>query len=272
MAFSPAMPGKLHPRPWRAARGGLAYDITMDLCIPEEGTSLPSGLTAEETAWWIVALLRLAYFPFLNVPVLSDQSFSTAGASEIEPNLRPFETEHRIFRAPDDTASTVSQDHLTWLRSAWSNSANLIKNSSKFETALRAVDACSVGGRTSASLLAVWGALEQLFSPSSSELRFRVAANIAAYLEPMGESRIAQFRRAMNLYNQRSIAAHTAADVDQRYLLESFVIARNALMKMIDEDRVPSQSDLEDMLFGVIATSEKWSYESMNRREGKAQA
>jgi hypothetical protein len=214
-----------------------------------------------------VALLRLAYFPFLVVPVFSDQSFSVAGHSEIEPNLCPFETEHRLFGAPEGMVCRVNREHLAWLRSTWSHSADLIKNNSKFETALRAVDACSVGGRTSTSLLAVWGALEQLFSPSSSELRFRVAANIAAYLEPAGASRMAQFRRAMSLYAQRSIAAHTATDVEQKYLLESFVIARNALMKMIDEDRVPSQSDLEDMLFGVVPTSEKWSYDFMSRRQ-----
>ena len=97
MAFSPAEPEKPHPPPWRSARGGLVHDITMELCIPEEDASLPGGLTAEETVWWIVALLRLAYYPFLVVPVLSDQSFSVAAHSKTEPNLRPFETEHRIF-------------------------------------------------------------------------------------------------------------------------------------------------------------------------------
>ena len=216
MAFSPAEPEKPHPPPWRSARGGLVHDITMELCIPEEDASLPGGLTAEETVWWIVALLRLAYYPFLVVPVLSDQSFSVAAHPKTEPNLRPFETEHRIFGAPGCMVRTIQEDDLAWVRSTWSHSADLLKKNSKFGTALRAVDSCSVGGRTSASLLAVWGALEQLFSPSPSELRFRVAAHIAAYLEPAGASRIALFRRAMSLYNHRSIAAHTAADVEPK--------------------------------------------------------
>jgi hypothetical protein len=112
MAFSPSEPGKPHPPPWRPAKGGLVHDITMELCVPEEDARLPGGLTAAEAVSWIVALLRLAQYPFLVVPVLSDQSFSVAAHSEIEPNLRPFETEYRIFGPPERRIATIPHDHL----------------------------------------------------------------------------------------------------------------------------------------------------------------
>ena len=36
MAFTPAPPGEHHPAPWRAAKGGLALDIVVQLFIPPE--------------------------------------------------------------------------------------------------------------------------------------------------------------------------------------------------------------------------------------------
>jgi hypothetical protein len=59
-------------------------------------------------------------------------------------------------------------------------------------------------------LVAVWGALERLFSPSHVELSFRVSANIAAYLELPGRGRYACFKKIKGLYEIRSKAAHGA--------------------------------------------------------------
>ena len=33
MAFAPAQEGKFHPGPWRAAKGGFSFDITIELRI-----------------------------------------------------------------------------------------------------------------------------------------------------------------------------------------------------------------------------------------------
>jgi hypothetical protein len=111
------------------------------------------------------------------------------------------------------------------------------------------VSTCRVRTRTSSSLLTVWGALEQIFAPSAGELRYRVAANLAAYLEPRGPKRLAAYKHVLQLYNERSTAAHTAAEGDWKALLSSWVILRNALMKMIREGHVPSQVDFEQILF-----------------------
>jgi hypothetical protein len=34
MAFKPAPPGRHHPAPWKAARGGFSFDVTAELGIP----------------------------------------------------------------------------------------------------------------------------------------------------------------------------------------------------------------------------------------------
>jgi hypothetical protein len=126
--------------------------------------------------------------------------------------------------------------------------AFLLGRDSAFAAAMRALDQANVQGRTSASLLATWGALEQLFSPSPSELRFRISAYIASYLANPGPERLALFKHILELYNQRSKAAHTAESVGSAPLAQSFIILRNALLKIIDNEAVPTQSELETML------------------------
>lgn len=108
---------------------------------------------------------------------------------------------------------------------------------------------CGVG--TSSSLLVVWGALEQLFAPSTAELRYRVASNIEAYLNPPGEKRLQTYREILDLYNHRFTAAHTAKDVDLSALLGSYVLMRNALVRMVDEQHIPDQKELEQTIFDL---------------------
>lgn len=251
MAFSPAEKGKPHPAPWRAASGGAGFDITAELCVPNDD-KLPSGLTQKDTIVWIVALIRLAYFPYLTVPVISDCSFSEAATSVDEPKLKPFEVQQRfLMPAEEKKYVEMSLGELEWPRDTWAKSADLWVRNPKFKTALIAFDSCAVEGKTSASLLAIWGALEQLFSPSSAELKFRISSYLAAYLEPPGKSRLDLYRSTKKLYDERSLAAHTAAAFDISAFLGSFVLARNALIKIVNENRVPTQNDLEELLFGI---------------------
>jgi hypothetical protein len=124
-----------------------------------------------------------------------------------------------------------------------------MRKNAPLNMALRAADACTIRSRPASALLTAWGALEELFAPSRAELRFRVSAHIAAYLEPVGSKRLELFKTVADLYNARSKAAHTAQDAELTALVHSFVILRNALVRMIDEGAVPTQADLERRLF-----------------------
>ena len=247
MAFATAEPGKPHPGPWRAAHGGFAHDITIELRVPARGR--PGGFTSKDAMWWIIALLRISSAPYLTAPVTIDMPFAKAAASEREPTISPFEIEQRIFHKPKAAKEELKLGELCWVRDNWIRAAELAHANPKFLTAFQAWDSCRVKARTSSSLLLVWGALEQLFAPSAAELRYRVASNLAAYLDQRGPTRLATYKRILRLYNDRSAAAHTVTDSDIGALTESWVILRNALMKMIIEHHIPSQADFEHLIF-----------------------
>ncbi len=248
MAFARATAGKPPPAPWRATRGRFSYDIDIALAVPT-GQHLPGRLSPQHAVWLIAALLRVAKYAYLMVPVISNVPFDAAAASKQEPLLEPFEIEPRIFHAVDEEISRLKAEDLSWVKSVWPCTAELLRTCAPLNTALRAADACTVRGRPASALLTVWGALEELFAPSRAELRFRVSAHIAAFLEPVGPKRHELFKTVADLYNARSKAAHTAQDAEVAVLVQSFVILRNALIRIIDEGTVPAQVDLEKRLF-----------------------
>ncbi|QND42891.1 hypothetical protein HB770_19970 [Rhizobium leguminosarum bv. viciae] len=247
VAFNPAPPGKHHPAPWRAARAGYAFDILIEISIPASAIR-PEGLSDEDVIWWIAALIRLCGYPYAIVPVISDFPFAEGASSKDELSLKPFETENRFLHAGPEP-QPLDAYSLQWIKEKWAPGAKLLAQNPKLKSSLQALDACTVKNKTSASLLAVWGGLEQLFAPSAGELRFRVASYISSYLEPLGPKRLEMFKRILKLYDERSSAAHTARDGDARSLADSWLLLRAALLKMIDDDKVPSQSDLESLLF-----------------------
>jgi hypothetical protein len=248
MAFAPPGPQGHHPAPWKPAKGGHGFDIHVELRVPSS-TRFSNSFDTREVVWWIAALLRVLQWPFLTVPVLSDQPFQLVPKIDEEPTLEPFELEQRIFKAVDPMTRTLGLSALSYVKEKWVPVAQLLAQNSKFYTAMKAFDSATVSGRSSASMLALWGAIEQLFAPTRVELRFRVASLLASYLEHEGEKRLDLYKKILKLYDVRSVAAHTAQEVDSDPIVHTYVLMRNALARMIDEVAVPTQDDLERLLF-----------------------
>ena len=255
MAFAPPTAAGHHPAPWRAARGGLAFDIHAELKVPA-GHPFAGRMSQVDVAWLVGAMLRVAIAPWASLAVVSDHAFSEAATAEAEPILRPLETVGRIITPSGDLKPEHLFEPLGWISEAWKSSAQLLLSNTKFDSAFRAFDAATLRGSSAASLLALWGALEQLFAPSPGELRYRVSAFLAAYLESPGEDRYDLYQQLLGLYNQRSKAAHTASHIESGPLLKSYVIARNAMVRIMSAGAVPTQEELERLLFGATPESE----------------
>jgi hypothetical protein len=114
MAFKRPPPGEHHPAPWKPAGGGLGFDVTLEIFIPNGDQS--TNFTRINTIWWIVALMRLLQPGGLRVPVFSTQSFSKIIGSNEEPTLWPMEMAPRQWIFDTDSDPILSPETLEWLK------------------------------------------------------------------------------------------------------------------------------------------------------------
>lgn len=249
-AFSPPLEKhrlKIHGGPIKAAKGGIAFDVLVEIEVKSE-YKFDDIFQQEEIIWVVSALLRIAGHPYIINSTISDTSFNKIKDESVEPIIYPNEIKFRIF-APTKDNPVISEHDLEWMKTYFEQVLKLMKENQKFYHAFKAFDSSTIEGKTSLALLSIWGAIEQLFSPNTGELKYRVSSNLAAFLYERGEERLKAFKEISKLYNERSVAAHTSKDVDYSPVVSSFVYFRNALIKIIEDGKVPSQEYLEERIF-----------------------
>jgi hypothetical protein len=248
MAFSPPEPGKPHPAPWRAVSGGVGFDILVQLNIPSnfDTTDWFDGLNS---VWWFVALLRFRAAHTVVCPVVSDTAFADAANCGHEPKFIPIEADPWRLQLAVKPSILLEHD-LEWIRDRWRTAGELMRANEQFSTLFQAFDQSLFVRNPALALLLLWGALETVFSPARSELRFRVSANIASYLEPRGPQRLELQKHVAKLYDARSSAAHTSSSNDDDALQQTYALAGRVLHRMVERGHVPTREELEEGLFG----------------------
>jgi hypothetical protein len=247
-AFTPAEPGKPHPAPWKAVSGGVSFDIRAEIYLPL-GFKLVNWFDRLNTIWWLVALLRLKASNFATIPVIASQPFAEIPSSKNKPYFWPSEMKSSRLVPVKNHSKNIKESDLQWIRKHWISGGILMNKSGDFNLAFQSIDQSIWSHSSSLALVSLWGALERLFSPSHSELSFRVSATIASYLEPVGEERLACYRRVKKLYDARSKAAHGSPLKEDKSLLETYALLKRAIIRMIEENHVPSRDELESFLF-----------------------
>jgi hypothetical protein len=121
--------------------------------------------------------------------------------------------------------------------------------SSTLNDAFQAFDPSGNLPNKSVAMLAIWGSLEHLFSPAKHELRFRVSANIASFLERPGAARLALHQKLLKLYDARSQVAHGTARKGADAWAETYQIASRVLLKILENRAVPSKESLDAAIF-----------------------
>ncbi len=251
MAFAPAPPKSHHPGPLVAVNGGLGIDIHAELYIPVS-FSPPEFFDRLNTVWWITSLLRLALSPRIHAPVITNQPFAEVPKDWKNAQLLPVEAfSHRYHGSLYDPVNT--EESLKWVVRTWQPAQVLMRNP-RFNDTYQALDTIWSVPSPSLALLTLWGALENLFSPSKQELRFRISANIASFLEPSGEGRLELHKRLVKLYDARSSAAHGTTKEVTGALGATQDITRRVLFKIFETLRIPSKDDLDGALFGASCT------------------
>jgi len=193
-------------------------------------------------------LIRLRGAYLAHVPVIASRAFVELPQSWATTRILPIEAyPRRAFAAPKLTK--WSEDNLVWLRETWLEGGRLMAKSSVLNDAFQAFDSSGNLPNKSVAMLTIWGALEHLFSPAKQELRFRVSANIASFLEEPGAARLALHHKLLKLYDARSQVAHGTARKGADAWDETHEIASRVLLKILNNRNVPSKESLDTALF-----------------------
>lgn len=248
MAFSPAEKGKPHPAPWAAVSGGFSFDIHLQLHIPIE-FKLENWFDRLNTVWWIASLLRFRLGHQLQVPAITNQPFSAISNNLKGASILPIEAIPHSLHFQTKSTKTISLEDMEWLKKVWLQTGRLVHENPEFNDAFQAFDEIGILRTKSMQLLTLWSVLEQLFCPAKQELRFRVSANISAFLEKPGKKRLELHHKILKLYDARSKAAHgTGVDVSNA-LKETYSLMKRILLKIIEDRSIPTRTDLDKMLF-----------------------
>lgn len=240
------------PTKWIDSDEGV--DLTAELCVPGK---FPIGKWNNpiNVVRWVLAMLRLWASPNISAPVISDISLAKAkDSANNEGRLMPFETAPRVMKIEEPDGRKVDEKCLEWVKSNWRYAAALRKEHKELHLAIEALDQVQFMRDPSLALVSLWGALENIFSPTKTELRFRLSALIASYLEEPGPKRLELQRHVARMYDARTTPGNGMADDDPAALKDTFELLRRVIISIIDRRHVPSKEELEASLFGVTDT------------------
>ncbi len=186
MAFArPDHPGAHHPGPWKTPGFSTAFDITAQLAIPESVGK--SSAERARAALIIVFAMRMWCDPAIALPVASTVPFSELPATpDADAQISTLEISERRFRLGLRNPDHDPLEGLHDVATHWMTAFSLYEQSSEFQLATDALTTGQFVGNSALLMVSLWGALEAIFSPSTSELKFRVSSLIASYLYPPG--------------------------------------------------------------------------------------
>lgn len=201
-------------------------------------------------AWWIVSALRARTCAEVLVIAVSDHSWSTiAGIDDQTCHVQLLEDHPSAHRF--EQVRTITEEDLKWIRVHLLSFGELLENA-QFRLAVDSL--CSHHQMPSKRMAAtmLWSGVEALFA-TTAELRFRLAASIAATLEDRGQQRIDCYRRVKRLYDFRSRLVHGAAASDEA-ITEHVIEVRKLLSRLIcrytEAGGIHDEGRLEELLFG----------------------
>lgn len=229
-----------------SAVGRYSQNIRHELVVYRDLGLSDQG--AMNLGWWIVSGLRVRTVVDVLVPAAADHSWDVVSALDRQCSVQLLEDVPRAWKF--ERERLVSGDDLTWIAENLITFADLLEVPS-FRLAVEALGTHHHHQNLRMVAAALWSGVEALFGVES-ELRFRLAASVAAILEPRGESRKELYLRVKQLYDVRSKAVHGIRITD-RILTDHILEVRNLLARLlctyVERKACPTMSDVEHSLF-----------------------
>jgi hypothetical protein len=223
-----------------------APHITYELAVPVHPQD--SDITTA-VAWALIATLRIRTAVEFLVPMASSHSWSTIAALERNScSIGLLEDVPKAKRIGEQ--KSITADDCDWVARHFRSFLPLYEVAA-FRLATDCLSTYALNANLRMSTAELWTGVESLFSVNT-ELRFRISALVATLLEPIGDGRLALYRRMKSLYDFRSKVVH-GTDVSHDDLTSHVVEVRRILsgllMKIIESNRLPSMDELERALF-----------------------
>jgi hypothetical protein len=242
MAFNRAPKGAHHPAPWVALPGSSGTDIEVELSVQPNNAF--KDLEPHSIVYLVTSLIRIAYKPDINAVILAKCHLNDIPGTSGTDSVAIYETRIRYFRRE---VKELTTEVLDWIKDSLRNAIELLKNE-QYKILIDAFDYAQYNMKSSTSMIAIWGALEQIFSPNPGEIRYRVGLSLSSYLEEAGEARYSLYKKVLKLYDKRSKAAHKNSSLLMEDLVDSFYILDRVILKITENKAVPTQEELEKKL------------------------
>jgi hypothetical protein len=236
LAFKPPPPRGPHPGPYKAASGGIGFDITLEIFVPKGDR--PTNFTRINTIWWVAALMRLLQPTGLRVPVISSISFTKILKSPVEPNFWSMEMNPRQWVLGTMSDSVLSSASLHWMKKFWQPASTLMDIPS-FNAAFQAFDQACWSQTVGSALLMLWSSIEALIRPGARDIGCTLSKCVATYLEEPGARRDRLFAATRRLYERRGVTAHAAELPDGITAKDTFAIARRCFLRALQDETLP---------------------------------
>lgn len=221
----------------------VTHELAVRRDVAEEQQKLVS------LGWLLVSAIRCRTLADLLVPAVSSVSWDAIAAMEDGGCDVSLVEDVPAARQLGEVV-LISPESLDWVRDHIESWARLVRNPA-FNLAVDSLTTHHQQANLRMSAAALWSGFEALFGVSM-ELRFRLAAMAAAYIEERGEGRLTLYRRIKSLYDLRSKAVH-GADLSDAKLAEHVVEVRALLSRIVclavEAGTVPTIDELETRLF-----------------------
>ena len=235
----------ISPGPWVAVDGGFAFDINAELEVPTtfKGLSLPEATVLDI----LVGLIRMSVRPQICAPVISRVSFSKAKDS---PNftISCHEVYERHTPLKMESQEKVSEADFDWLRFHLKGILLLTSTNPILRGAIEVITDIQFIKHRGLATVSIWAALESIFK-IDAEIRHRVSAYIATFLEKHGDERFKLYQRCLELYKSRCLAAHQGRETHLDHLLESILILRRVIIRIVEVGKMPESKFIEKDIF-----------------------
>jgi hypothetical protein len=199
-------------------------------------------------AWLIGSALRIRTGAPVLIPALADHSWSTIAAIEDGRCVAGVVEDVPVTgRGGRCAAATVAD--LEWIWPRLADLANLLE-SARFRLAVDAIASHRAESNPRLAAVLLWAGVDALLAGGMDQ-RFRLAASLAALLEPRGPARQALYEVTLELdaMRERVVLSEMLSQADvEGHIRDVRALLRRLLTAVIDARQIPTADDLAQIL------------------------